>query len=434
MPKCQSIWEVTWDEPITIAALTERLYEEGAGKEDLVALLKDRDRELVEKHCGPRYHPPENPRFERTGTKTRERIGTRFGLISVTAAQVYDREADVHFVPLWRDVLLDGQRVYQKDIIALSLHAVGRMSYRNTQEELARTVPGAPSPHTINRRVIEEGNLLNQKIREREMATGSIMPDGTKLHAQKGGHHDVNITLAVRPGEKARIRCLTVGQDWQPHRKTLERTKFQDEKGAPVTPTMVSDQEIPLVNAMTPVGGLWEPDHVHVPRGANQALWKDGANYDERRGVAKTVGGLLAHLRNSLKLHLPKGEREAVEHRIQQTTKEFRRLATLLEQKGYPLGAEFLRRVSGPVTAFATLALRGITIPWNSQLVERVMGEVGKRCKHKWMNWTTQGAQALLTLLVVRIVEPETYGRFFRGRMFGHLTTYSDLGIQVIRG
>ena len=214
MPKSQLAWSVTWTEPITIAALTQRLYEAGAGKEDRVALLKGRDRELVERTCGPWYHPLEEARFERAGTRVRQRLGTRFGIVSLKVHRVRDRATGETFVPLWRDVLLDGQRVFQPDITALAEQFTERMSYRNTREELAKVVLGAPSPRTINRRVIEDGHLVNDKIRERELEAGTIMPDGTELHAQKGGHHTVNITLAVRPGRSPLLRCLTVGEDW----------------------------------------------------------------------------------------------------------------------------------------------------------------------------------------------------------------------------
>lgn len=430
MPKSQLEWNVVWNEPITIAALTNRLYEEGAGKEDLVALLKARDRELCDQLCGPWYHPIQDGRYERAGSKKRK-LGTRFGTITLKVRRVLDTVTGERFAPLWRDVRLDGRKVFQPDVIALAEQLGERMSYRNTREELAKVVPGAPSPRTINRRVIEDGNLLNAKIREREMETGSIMPDGTRLHAQKGNHHDVNITLAVRPGKKPLLRCLTVGEDWQSHQGTLERTVFRDEKGSAIPSSMVSDLERGLREAMTPRHGYWQADHVHVPRATGFALWEDGMELERRRSVVDTVNGLLSHLRNSVAYHLPRGEKEAVEHRIQQTTKEFRRLGTLLSQEGFRRAAKLLHRVSNYVTTFATLALQGITIPWNSNLVERLMGEVSKRCKHKWMSWTTRGSQALLTLLVTRTLEPETHARFFRGKLYGHLSTLRNLGIEV---
>ncbi len=126
MPKSQLTWEATWTEPITMAALTERLYEEGAGKEDLVALLKDRDRELVEKYCGPRYHPPEGARYGRSGTRERTRLGRWLGIISITVHQVHDTQTDEYFVPLWDDVLLDGQVVGRDRLMAPLSGAIHR--------------------------------------------------------------------------------------------------------------------------------------------------------------------------------------------------------------------------------------------------------------------------------------------------------------------
>jgi len=34
---------------------------------------------------------------------------------------------------------------------------------------------------------------------------------------------------------------------------------------------------------------------------------------------------------------------------------------------------------------FAMLALKEKDIPWTSNIIEQLMGEISKRCKHKWM-------------------------------------------------
>ncbi len=71
MPIARLTLDANWDGRITIAALTERLFEKGAGKQNLVALPQDTDPELVEQLCGPWCHPLENTRDERKGAKTR---------------------------------------------------------------------------------------------------------------------------------------------------------------------------------------------------------------------------------------------------------------------------------------------------------------------------------------------------------------------------
>ena len=92
-----------------------------------------------------------------------------------------------------------------------------------------------------------------------------------------------------------------------------------------------------------------------------------------------------------------------------------------------------LHRVSDQVTTFAALAIQGITVPWNSNIVERLMGTVSKRCKHKWMSWTTQGSQGLLTLVVTRALEPRTHEQFWRHKLYRHLSAVPHLGIEVTR-
>ncbi|MGB6442657.1 MAG: hypothetical protein WBF81_05100 [Thermoplasmata archaeon] len=434
MPKSQLEWSVDWTRPITLAALTQRIYEEGLGRADLVALLEDRDRELCNELCGPWYHPRRESRYRRAGRKGRK-LGTRFGRIAFRVRRVEDPITGETFFPLWRDVLLDGQRIYQPDVIALAEQFTERMTYRDAREELGKVVVGVPSPRTVNRRVIEDGNLLNEAIRQREMTAGAIIPDGTKLHAKEGGKlHDVNITLATTPGERPRLRCLTVGAPWKVHRKTLARTSFENAEGQPVPPSVVCDLEKGLAEALTPRRGRWQPDHVHVVRNTGYSLWEEGLKGGpEKAAILRTVSGLLAHLRNSVAFHLPRGETEAVAHRIQQTTKEFRRLGTRLGNDGYWRTARMLHRLSNQVTTFASLALQGITVPWNSNVVERLMGTVSKRCKHKWMSWTTRGSQGLLTLLVTRAVEPRTHEQFWRRKLYGDLSPLPHLGIEVTR-
>ncbi|MGI0128754.1 MAG: ISH6 family transposase [Thermoplasmata archaeon] len=431
MPKSQLEWSVEWTEPITLAALTQRIFEEGLGRADLVALLEDRDRELCNELCGPWYHPRKGSRHRRAGRKRRV-LGTRFGKVVIRVRRVQEIASGEIFSPLWRDVLLDGQRIYQPDIIALAEQFTERMTYRNTREELGKVVSGVPSPRTINRRVIEDGTLLNHALHQRELVAGSVMPDGTQLHAQRGGQHDVNITLATRFGDRPRLRCLTVGKGWEEHQRSLTRTYFRTSEGLPTPPIVASDLERGLAETMTPPGGFWQPDHVHVIRYTGYALWLDGLKRGpEKDAIVRAVSSSLAHLRNSLALHLPRGEREAVETRIRQTTEEFRRLATLVREDRRWCTARFLERVSNQVTTFATLALDGIEVPWHTNLLERLMGEVSKRCKHKWMSWTAQGSRALLTLLTTRALEPSTHEQFWRRKLYGRLIRLPQLGIKV---
>ena len=55
-------------------------------------------------------------------------------------------------------------------------------------------------------------------------------------------------------------------------------------------------------------------------------------------------------------------------------------------------------------------------MPWNSNLIERLMGEIAKRTKHKWMRWATKGLVTILNHILMRYVSEESY-EVFKSRM-----------------
>jgi transposase-like protein len=64
------------------------------------------------------------------------------------------------------------------------------------------------------------------------------------------------------------------------------------------------------------------------------------------------------------------------------------------------------------MVTFAELTLEGIEIPYTTNAIERLMGEVSKRCKHKWMHWSTHGLKNILTLILTRYTDKTLYEKF----------------------
>ncbi len=64
------------------------------------------------------------------------------------------------------------------------------------------------------------------------------------------------------------------------------------------------------------------------------------------------------------------------------------------------------------IVTFAETAVEGFEVPWTSNPVERLMGEVSKRCKNQWMRWTAEGLEALLQLRFVKYADPSHYQLF----------------------
>jgi len=64
------------------------------------------------------------------------------------------------------------------------------------------------------------------------------------------------------------------------------------------------------------------------------------------------------------------------------------------------------------MVTFAELALEGVEIPYTTNEIERLMGEVSKRCKNKWMHWSTEGLKNILTIILVRYTNKQLYQQF----------------------
>ena len=92
---------------------------------------------------------------------------------------------------------------------------------------------------------------------------------------------------------------------------------------------------------------------------------------------------LLYTLVNSVKKHMEDGDGEALKRRIESTVKGLITLAGDLKLKGYPKTSAFIRSNARFMATFAKLALKNIRIPYTSNAIERLMGDISKRCKHK---------------------------------------------------
>ena len=74
----------------------------------------------------------------------------------------------------------------------------------------------------------------------------------------------------------------------------------------------------------------------------------------------------------------------------------------------------FIKSHSRLMVTFAKIALiRGIRLPYTSNAIERLMGEISKRCKHKWMHWSTEGLENMLWILLTRYTDPAFYHERF---------------------
>ena len=66
------------------------------------------------------------------------------------------------------------------------------------------------------------------------------------------------------------------------------------------------------------------------------------------------------------------------------------------------------------MVTFAKLTTIGLYIPYTSNVIERMMGEIAKRCKHKWAHWSTEGLENMLWILLTRYTDTDLYEAFWK--------------------
>ncbi|MDO9033817.1 MAG: ISH6 family transposase, partial [Methanoregula sp.] len=64
-------------------------------------------------------------------------------------------------------------------------------------------------------------------------------------------------------------------------------------------------------------------------------------------------------------------------------------------------------------------------------MIERLMGEISKRVKHKWMRWTTRGLEAILRLILIRYTSPWQYRAFRNEKMGQHYVSKMTVQLSI---
>jgi len=384
------------DKTLPLAALAEFVTEQNIESVLLETLVESLDAARVEALCGEKHaHGNGKRRYQRAGTDTRTAVTTA-GEHEFTLHYVEDTAADhdksSYFRPV-EDVLdFDGQSRYQQDIAAKSVDLATSLSYRDATDHGDGIFERMPSPTTINRRVREYGSKLKQFLPDRvsDTAADAVIPDGTKCHSQDDDrtYHSVQATLGEDTDDNSRsLLDLSVNADWDETASELYEIDAVTDDAA-----VVSDGEDGIVTAFTDDHHDHQLDLVHVGRTLDYNLWDDGVfSLDQRNDIVSEVIDEVFHLKNSVAKHRPNEEFAAIRQRIARTTERIERTAWQLDQYGSEKAAGYLRRWLPSIVTFAEQAIEGFEVPWTSNPVERLMGEVSKRCKSQWMRWTATG-------------------------------------------
>lgn len=378
--------------------------------EDIIHTL---DEEKVEEYCGPKNARGNGgKRYRRAGTKKRHPV-TCVGRLNLKLHLVEDRlkSENKTFKPVKDVIRFDGRKVYQEDISMASAELATKMTYRDAAVE-GKLFTLMPSASTINRRVIHYGREI-QRFNGREIrgaGVKTVFPDATKCHSQEKGRpkNKVNVSLGLDEKGGKVLLDARVNKPWQETANHLKGIRALDEKAA-----VIGDGDREMVNALVTGERENQMDLLHIFRATGYKLWQDAElSLKDRKAVVRELEAILYTLKNSVEKHLKDKDVEALKRRINLTVDALKALAKRLLKLGCSKAAEFIRQCSNTAVTFARLAVEGVKVPWNSNIIERLMGEISKRCKHKWMRWTTKGLEAILNIILIRYTSEEKYERF----------------------
>jgi DNA-binding Lrp family transcriptional regulator len=374
--------------PIDLAELIQEINVDT--KSRLVKRIEELQDRIILKLCGPKYS--RNHPFKRASSYTKQ-LRTAMGTVNFKVQKIRNPDDNAVSSPIL-ECLDVKRRRYSKDLRMKLAEYASKMSYQDASLEF-ETATGIRVPkRSIHRFVHEVAQPLLQANRQHSVPKQereSVMADSTEVRAL---HSREMNNVHVLISNSGHLLHLDVNDQWP---------KLRVE-------TLVSDNEAGLTDAINPE--RYQFCILHALKFLLFTLWGDGMSKDDRLKVEAAVKEALFTLVNSTKKHLQDKDHNRLQKRIDKTLNILNKIARQLEKQGYARAADFIFRNGRFTVTFAQLALQDIKIPYTTNRIERLMGEVSKRCKHKWMHWSTRGLKDILTIILVRYTNRPLYDNF----------------------
>jgi hypothetical protein len=386
---------------LSLTKISQELDKINIPKEILKSAIVKIQDGLVLDLCGPQYKRNPNRRFSRAGTTSRTLL-TRHGKIGFRLVKVHDLENDCYFRPLLVYAGVLPKKRIVDDLVLECAEIATYLTYRDSKTVVENLTNAEVSRCRIHDCVQRVGTFMDQERRRSSVGNVDLIEgDGTKAHGLGGKKNEVNVILGKnqKTGEKS-LLGLGVNEAWK-------ETAAQFRGKADIA---VSDNEPSLRNALLEKAANYQACVRHCVSDVSFYLWGAGLPKERRKEIVKRVVAILETLHNSVNKHLGDKDFGRLEWRVGWTLSELDKLSSELLVDGVETVARFIRNAANYLVTFAKLAMKEGCIPITNNLVERLMGEVAKRIKHKWMHWSVRGLENLLNILLARYCNRGVYG------------------------
>jgi hypothetical protein len=396
---------------VSVGNIATKIRDLGLEHKATEAVIHKIDELMVIRCCGEKYNRLNgNNKCQRAGTVCRHPC-TSVGRLNLKLHRVKDKKSNKIHLPLETMVEFNGQKVYQEDIAMMGVELATKMTYRDAVRGGKIFTSDFPSACTINRQVIEFGTDINNHTSDniQDASLSIAWSDSTKTHSQEKDRNKnhVNVVLGFQDGKKALLNCK-VNRSWEETAQDLDDDNALDNQAA-----IIGDADPEMRNALMRDEKVYQLDLIHLISDTSYYLWSDQElSLKERNKLVTRLETIIWPLKNSVIKHIRDKNFQALQVRIDKTVDAMEKLSKELVELRCFKTARFIRKHSNNAVTFAVMAVKGVQIPWNSNIIERLMGEISKRTKHKWMRWTTKGLEAMLNLVLTRYVSEESYQKF----------------------
>lgn len=274
--------------------------------------------------------------------------------MNLTLHKVVDTEANRTLKPIYDIIDFGGKSVYQEDISMIAVELATKMTYRDTVKEGKFITEDFPSPCTVNQRVIEYGEKIQEMHTEKIENAGikTAFADGTKTHSQEKGldKNEINVILGMKNDRKV-ILGVKVNETWNKMAREMRCL------GAVTDETIFcGDAEREMKNALTKDDESYQLDLVHAARIAGFKLWEDKImSLEERNAIISKLEGVLYTLKNSVEKHLVDKNTDDLKNRINGTVTELKKMSKELWKLGCRKTATFIKGYSNSMEVLQSL-------------------------------------------------------------------------------
>jgi len=369
---------------IDLTDLIER--SNGHSRSELVRLIEERQEQLIQKLCGSRYS---RSHAYRRGSSYAKILVTGIGTVRFKVKRVISRADNTVRSPIL-EALDMKRRKYSRDVRMKLAEFASKMTYQDASLEFET----ATDVNVPKRTILSFVQKIAPPLLEANKTTGEpgiVMGDTTKVRELKSREmNDVHVLLS----DSGQLLHLGVNSEWASSEAEI----------------LVSDNEPGLTSAVN--AERRQLCILHALKYLLFTLWGEGISKDDTVEVEKAVKQALFKLVNSTKKHLKNEDKKRLKERIDKTLRGLYNIADELGERGYTRASSYIMKNARFMVTFADLALEEIEMPYTTNKIERLMGEVSKRCKHKWMHWSNNGLRNILTIILIRYTNKRLYQRF----------------------